>query len=191
MATLGEIEEAVEAVQSKGNNQLCLLKCSSAYPAIPDDMNLITIRHLEKIFGVPVGLSDHSLGSIAAVTAVAMGAKIIEKHFCISRKIENPDASFSMEPHEFKKMVKDIRDAERAIGKESYAISEREGHSRVFRRSIFVVKDIKKGEAFTEENIRVIRPGYGLAPKYYENILGKRAVADVERGTPLEWSMIG
>ncbi|QIB27496.1 pseudaminic acid synthase [Caloranaerobacter azorensis] len=190
MATLGEIEEAVNAVKSQGNEKLCLLKCSSAYPAVPEDMNLKTIKYLEEVFGVIVGLSDHSLGSVGAVTAVVLGAKVVEKHFCISREIENPDSSFSMEPHEFKKMVEDIRAVERAIGKVSFKVSQREEISRVFRRSIFIVKDIKKGEVFSEENIRVIRPGYGLAPKYYEDILGKTASKDIERGTPLDWSMV-
>jgi len=190
MAKLGEIEEAVNAVKSQGNENLCLLKCSSAYPAVPEDMNLKTIKHLEETFEVIAGLSDHSLGSIGAVTAVALGAKVVEKHFCISREIENPDSSFSMEPGEFKKMVEDIRSAERAVGKVSFEVSEREETNRVFRRSIFIVKDIKKGEVFTEENIRVIRPGYGLAPKYYEDVIGKTASKDIERGTPLDWSMV-
>lgn len=190
MATLGEIEEAVKAVKSQGNNRLCLLKCSSAYPAVPADMNLKTIKHMEETFGVPVGLSDHSLGSVGAVTAVAMGARIIEKHFCLSRSIENPDASFSMEPDEFKNMVRDIRVAERAIGEINYEVSEREQVSKVFRRSIFIVKNIKKGEIFTEENIRVIRPGYGLEPKYYYEILGRKASKNIERGTPLKWEMV-
>lgn len=190
MGTLGEIENAVVTVRSQGNTKLCILKCSSAYPAVPEDMNLRTIQNLKDIFGVPVGLSDHSLGSIAAVTAVAMGANIIEKHFCLSRKIENPDASFSMEPHEFKQMVNDIRTAERAMGKISYDLSEREKTNRIFRRSIFAVQDIKKGEPFTQENIRVIRPAHGLSPQYYKEILEKAAAKDIEYGTPLEWSMI-
>ncbi len=190
MGTLGEIEEAVQAVRLQGNEQLCLLKCSSAYPAIPDDMNLKTMQNMAETFGVTVGLSDHSLGSIAAITAVAMGAKVIEKHFCISREIENPDSSFSMEPHEFKKMVEDIKEAEKAIGKVSYEVSEREEKSRAFRRSIFVVNDIARGEAFTEENIRIIRPGNGLAPKYFDEIIGRSAGEDIEKGTPLHWRMI-
>ena len=190
MASLEEIEEAVNAVKSQNNNDLCFLKCSSTYPAIPDDMNLKTMKHLEETFGVVVGLSDHSLGSVSAITAVAMGAKVIEKHFCISRKIENPDSSFSMEPEEFKKMVEDIRAAERAIGKINYEISEKEKINKNFRRSIFVVKDIKKGETFTENNIRVIRPVYGLPPKYFEEILGRKASKDIEGGTPFEWNMI-
>ncbi|WP_317719624.1 pseudaminic acid synthase [Clostridium tetani] len=190
MGTLSEIEEAVNAVKSTGNKNLCLLKCSSSYPAIPDDMNLMTMKNLNDIFEVPVGLSDHSLGSIAAVTAVAMGAKIIEKHFCLSRNIDNPDASFSMEPQEFKNMVKDIRAAERAIGKVSYRLSDKEVQSKIFRRSIFIVKDIKKGDRFTEENIRIIRPGYGLKPKYYDDIIGKTSACDMKRGTPLSWDKV-
>jgi len=189
-ATLGEIEEAVKVIKEQGNNNLCLLKCSSSYPAISDDMNLKTMKHLQDTFDVVVGLSDHSMGSVGAVCAVALGAKIIEKHFCISREIENPDSSFSMEPHEFKQMVKDIRNAERSIGKISYERSERESKNLKFRRSIFVTKDIKEGELFTEENIRVIRPGYGLEPKYYEEILGKKASKDLEIGTPLKWDLI-
>ena len=153
-------------------------------------MNLKTIKHMEETFNVPVGLSDHSLGSIGAVTAVAMGAKIIEKHFCLSRKDESPDASFSMEPQEFKQMVYDIRAAEKAMGRVSYDVSKTEESSHIFRRSIFVTEDIKKGECFTEKNIRVIRPGYGLEPKYYESVLGKKATKDIERGTPLEWNMV-
>lgn len=190
MATLGEIEEAVNAVRSQGNESLCLLKCSSAYPAIPDDMNLKTIRHMAETFNVPVGLSDHSLGSIVAVTAVVLGANIIEKHFCISRKIKNPDSGFSMEPAEFKKMVEEIRIAEKAIGKVSYDLSESEKANRIFRQSIWVTKNIQPNELFTEENLRIARPGYGLEPKHYENVLGKKARRYIESGTPLEWDMI-
>lgn len=190
MGSLGEVETAVDTVCSQGNKNICLLKCSSAYPAVPEDMNLSTIQNLKDIFGVPVGLSDHSLGSIGAITAVAMGANVIEKHFCLSRKIENPDASFSMEPHEFKQMVEDIRTVERAMGKVCYQLSEREKTNQVFRRSIFAVKDIKQGERFTEENIRIIRPAYGLPPKDFEKVVNKVAAKDIECGTPLEWNMV-
>lgn len=190
MGSLGEIEEAVNTVKAQGNENLCLLKCSSAYPAVPEDMNLKTIQNLKETFGVPAGLSDHSLGSIGAVTAVALGANVIEKHFCISRTIENPDASFSMEPDEFKAMVKDIRTAEKAMGKVSYRLSEKEANNKIFRKSIFVISNIMQGETFNEENIRVIRPGHGLEPKYYEHVIGKKSVEDIERGTPLSWSMI-
>lgn len=191
MGTLGEIEEAVNAIKGQGNDQIYLLKCSSAYPAISDNMNLNTMVNMKETFGVPVGLSDHSLGSVGAVAAVAMGASIIEKHFCISRDIDNPDSSFSMEKDEFKQMVNDIRSIERAKGKVSYGCSDEEKDSMVFRRSIFAVKDIKKGEKMTAENIRIIRPGYGLAPKYYNEIIGKRATVDIEIGTPLTFGVFG
>lgn len=190
MGSIGEIDEAVKAIKSLGNESICLLRCSSAYPAIPSDMNLKIINHLEDTFGFPTGLSDHSMGSLAAVAAVAMGAKIIEKHFCISREIKNPDSSFSMEPDEFKKMVEEIRVVERAIGKIDYDVSEAEEKNRVFRKSIFVVKDIKKGDVFNEQNIRIIRPGYGLEPKYHEAVLGKRSTMDIVSGNPLKWNHI-
>lgn len=185
MGSIGEIEEAVRIVKKAGC-PLALLKCSSAYPAIPDSMNLRTIPNMKEVFGVPVGLSDHSMGSVAAVTAVALGANIIEKHFCISREIENPDASFSMEPQEFADMVKDIRDAEKALGKVSYDVTPQEMENWKFRKSIFVSKDIKKGEKITADNIKVVRPGYGIAPKFYEYVIGQVAVCDMEYGTPLQ-----
>ena len=191
MSSLGEIEDAVNAVRRQGNEQLALLRCASAYPAITDEMNLMTMKNMAEVFGVPVGLSDHSMGSVGAVTAVALGAKIIEKHFCLDRSIENPDASFSMNPAEFAQMVKDIRQAEKAIGKVSYGVTNQEKSNVTFRRSIFCVKDIKKGERLTEENIRIIRPGHGLSPKYYEEVLGQVALEDIERGTPLCHSIIG
>ncbi|MBB6215731.1 pseudaminic acid synthase [Anaerosolibacter carboniphilus] len=190
MATLDEIEEAVNTAKNQGNHKLCLLRCSSAYPAVPADMNLSAMKYLRDTFGVSVGLSDHSMGSVAAITAVSLGAKVIEKHFCISREVENPDSSFSMEPHEFKNMVADIRAAETAIGKVDFEVSDREKTNRIFRRSIFVVEDIKAGDVFSDKNIRVIRPAFGLAPKYFEETLGKRASKDIQRGTPLEWNMI-
>lgn len=159
MSTLGEIEQAVQTIKNAGNSQFALLRCASAYPAITDDMNLKTMQNMEQIFQVPVGLSDHSMGSVGAVTAVALGAKIVEKHFCLDRSIVNPDCSFSMNPAEFTQMVKDIRQAERAIGTVKYGVSKQEESNIVFRRSIFCVQDIKEGEKLTEENVRVIRPG--------------------------------
>ena len=191
MATLAEIEDAVRAIRKQGNHQIALLRCASAYPAITDEMNLRTMQNMGEVFGVPVGLSDHSMGSIGAVTAVALGAKIIEKHFCLDRAIENPDASFSMNPQEFAQMVKDIRQAEKAIGTVRYGVTEQEKSSIVFRKSIFAVKDIKKGEKLTTENIRVIRPGYGLEPKYYKEILGQNALCDIKKGTPMKFENIG
>lgn len=190
MATLGEIEEAVNAVLETGNKNLCLLKCSSAYPAKLDDMNLKTMSNLSEAFKVPVGLSDHSMGSAAPVAAVALGAKVIEKHFCLDRNVETADSAFSMEPAEFKEMVDLIRQTEAVLGEVKYTISEKEAKSRVFRKSIFVVKDMKAGEAFTEENIRIIRPAHGLKPKYYEAVIGEKATCDLERGTPLSWKHI-
>lgn len=191
MASLAEIEEAVNAIKSCGNNDIILLKCASAYPAITDDMNLATIRNMAETFGVITGLSDHSMGSVGAVCAVAMGAKVIEKHFCLSRELKTPDSDFSMEPDEFEKMVKDVRQAELAIGKVQYGLTNQETGSVVFRRSIFAIKDIKTGENLTEDNIRVIRPGYGLKPKYYDELLGQKALVDIARGTPIGFEMVG
>ena len=191
MATLAEIDEAVEAVKKQGNHNFALLRCASAYPAITDEMNLRTMQNMGDTFGVPYGLSDHSMGSVGAVTAVALGASIIEKHFCLDRSIENPDSTFSMNPMEFKQMVHDIRQAERAIGSVKYGPSEQEKNNLQFRRSIFCVKDIQEGEKLTEENIRIIRPGYGLAPKFYKDVLGQTALEDIQKGTPLAFEMIG
>lgn len=190
MGTREEIQEAIDTIYATGNHQLAILKCSSAYPANPADMHLSTIRDMAESFGCPVGLSDHSMGSLSAATAVALGASVIEKHFCISREIENPDASFSMTPYEFKEMVEEIRKVEAALGKPSYGPSEQEKNSVVFRRSIFVVKDIKAGEPITSDNIRVIRPGYGLMPREYDFVLGKTCTADVERGMPLTADLV-
>lgn len=190
MGTVEEIQEAIDTIYATGNHQLVILKCSSAYPANPADMHLSTIADMQERFGIPVGLSDHSLGSLSATTAVALGASVIEKHFCISREIENPDASFSMTPEEFRQMVEDIRRVEAALGEPKYGPSEQEKSNVGFRRSIFVVKDIRAGEPFTEENIRVIRPGYGLKPREYEGVLGKICTCDVERGMPLRAELV-
>ncbi len=190
MGTLEEITEAVSAIYSTGNRQLALMKCSSAYPAKREEMNLGTIRDLRARFDIPVGLSDHSMGAYSAVTAVAMGASIIEKHFCISRAIENPDSSFSMEPDEFRDMVDQVREVERAIGTVTYGVSQQEESNACFRRSLFVVKDIAAGERLTPENIRSIRPAYGLKPKYYKDVLGRTAKCDLKRGTPLTFDVV-
>ncbi|MDH7472934.1 MAG: pseudaminic acid synthase [Anaerolineae bacterium] len=190
MATLGEIEEAVQAARNAGAAQIALLKCTSAYPAPPEEMNLRTIPHLAGAFHVPVGLSDHTLGIAVPVAAVALGACIVEKHFTLSRGIPGPDSAFSIEPHEFKEMVEAIRIVEKALGEVHYGVSEREAQSRVFRRSLFVVQDVKAEERLTEENVRSIRPGYGLPPKHLQEVLGRRAVRDIERGTPLGWDLI-
>jgi len=189
MATLGEIEEAVQAARGAGARQIALLKCTSAYPAPTEEMNLRTIPHLAEAFNVPVGLSDHTLGMEVPVAAVCMGACIIEKHFTLSRSKSGPDSAFSLEPHEFKSMVKAIRMAEKALGKVHYGVSEQEDRSRVFRKSLFVVRDVKAGEAFTDENVRSIRPGYGLHPRYLKNVLGRCATRDIKRGTPFQMDM--
>lgn len=186
MATIEEIQEAVDAVYETGNQQLILLKCSSAYPAVPEDMHLSTIRDMKERFQVSVGLSDHSMGHLSAMTAVALGASVIEKHFCISREIDNPDASFSMTPEEFQKMVCQVREVETALGIPTYGASKQEEGSLAFRRSLFVVQDVQAGELLTKENIRIIRPGYGMKPKYYEEVIGKKAAVTLKRGTPLQ-----
>ena len=187
MATLEEIKEAVDTARKAGATQIALLKCTSAYPAPPEEMNLRTIPHLAEIFGAPLGLSDHTLGIAVPVAAVALGACIVEKHFTLSRSIPGPDSSFSLEPHEFKEMVEAVRTAEKALGEVYHRVSDQEAKSRAFRRSLFVVKDVKKGEVFTDENVRSIRPGHGLSPKYLKNVMGRRATKDIEKGTPLCW----
>ncbi|MDA8090432.1 MAG: pseudaminic acid synthase [Nitrospiraceae bacterium] len=191
MATLGEIEDAVKAARNAGAPEIALLKCTSAYPAPYDEINLRTIPHLASAFDVVAGLSDHTTGIAVPVASVALGAKIIEKHFTLSRARGGPDAAFSLEPHEFKAMAEAIRAAEKAVGTVHYGLAEGEKASRVFRRSLFVVRDIKAGEIFTEENVRSIRPGHGLAPKYVKKVLGKKAAKDIEKGTPLSWDMLG
>jgi pseudaminic acid synthase len=190
MATLAEIDEAVTAARIAGCKELALLKCTSEYPADPVDMNLHTIPHMAESFSVPVGLSDHTLGIAVPIAAVALGASIIEKHFTLSRAIFGPDSAFSLEPHEFKAMVDAIRITEQALGEISYEVTEHEAASRIFRRSLFVVKDIKTGDTFTENNIRSIRPGFGLAPKLLREIIGRKALFDVKKGTPISWNII-
>ena len=190
MATLGEIEAALEAARLADAPQVALLKCTSAYPAPPEEMNLRTIPHLAEAFHVPVGLSDHTLGSAVPVAAVALGACIVEKHFTLSRDIPGPDSAFSLEPQEFNGMVQAIRTAEKALGKVHYGLSGRESTSVIFRRSLFVVREVKAGEEFTTQNVRSIRPGHGLAPKHWKEVLGRCASRDIERGTPLDWKLV-
>jgi pseudaminic acid synthase len=190
MACVEEIEEAVSAVRSTGNDQLALLKCSTLYPAVPQRMNLITVSDLAERFNVISGLSDHSMGSLASVIAVALGGRIIEKHFCLDRGIKNPDSSFSMEPQEFKQMVDEVRAAQKAIGEKPYSYGEDELYGRGFRRSLYVSRDIKSGEEFTQENLRSVRPGNGLHTRYYYEILGRKASCDIEMGTPMKWELV-
>jgi N-acetylneuraminate synthase len=187
MATLAEIDEAVSTARGAGAAQIALLKCTSGYPAEPDEMNLRTIPHLAACFGVVSGLSDHTLGSAIPVAAVALGAAIVEKHITLSRAAGGPDSAFSLEPAEFAKMVTDIRAAERALGTVHYGVSEREAASRVFRRSLFTVAAIEAGEAFTPENVRSIRPGHGLHTRHLEEVFTRKAARPLPRGTPLQW----
>lgn len=190
MATLGEIEEAVQAARGAGAEQIALLKCTSAYPAPAVEMNLRTIPHLAEAFDVPVGLSDHTLGIEVPVAAVCIGACIVEKHFTLSRSKSGPDSAFSLEPQEFAAMVKATRTAEKALGEVHYGASEQEAKSRVFRKSLFIVKDLKAGELLTHNNVRSIRPGYGLHPRHLKEVLGRRAASDLQKGTPLTRDMI-
>ncbi len=190
MATLDEIAEALDAARNAGAAEIALLKCTSAYPAPPEEMNLRTIPAMAERFGVPVGLSDHSLGIAAPVAAVAVGAAIVEKHLTLSRAMPGPDGAFSLEPREFGEMVQAIRFAEKAMGEVRYQPTEREAASRRFRRSLFVVADVKAGEPFTQDNVRSIRPGDGLPPKHLDDVLGRRAARDVARGTPLAWELV-
>jgi pseudaminic acid synthase len=187
VAEMEDIELAVQTCRKVGNNDITLLKCTSEYPAPFDMANLRTIPHLQKTFGVRVGVSDHTMGSTIPLVAVALGASVIEKHFILDRALGGVDAAFSMNPAEFAQMVKSVREAEMSLGEVSYQISET---SKMKRRSIFVVENIKKGEVFTEKNIRSIRPGYGLHPKYYLEVLGKTAAMNIDRGTPLSMALI-
>lgn len=190
MASLDEIKEAVDTLKQNDCSGMALLKCTSAYPAAPEEANLATIPHLSETFDVPVGLSDHTHGSTVAVTSVACGACIIEKHFCLDKKDAGPDSTFSMEPDKFKKMVADIRTAEQALGEATYELTESQKQSKVFRRSLFVVKNINEGETFTENNIRSIRPSHGLPPKHLKTILGKKSAKKLSIGTPLRFEHI-
>lgn len=190
IATLSDIEEAVNACKRMGNNQIALLKCTSEYPTPLEDVNLKTIPNLAETFKTVVGLSDHTLGISVPLASVALGAKIIEKHFILDRDLGGLDAAFSLEPEEFKEMVKALREIEKALGEVKYELTEKMKKSREFSRSIFVVKDIKQGEKFTEENVRSIRPGFGLHPRYLKDIYEKSARKDIKKGTPLSWNLI-
>lgn len=187
MATLEEIKDAVNAAYEAGAKEIALMKCTSAYPAPPQEVNLRAISYLAETFQIPIGISDHTLGYEIPIAAAAVGACLVEKHFTLSRENKSADSDFSLEPSEFKAMVAGIRKVERALGGPVLGVTESEGKSLVFRRSLFVVKDVKVGETFTEENVRSIRPGHGLPPKALKEVLGKRAKHDVPRGTPLQW----
>lgn len=187
VASLSDIELAVNACRKVGNNDITLLKCTSEYPATPDLANLITIPNLRDTFNVKVGVSDHTMGSTVPIVAVTLGAQVIEKHFILDRSLGGPDSAFSMEPKEFSEMVKACRDAEQALGKVTYKVSEA---NKKRRRSLFVVEDIKEGEEFTKKNIRSIRPGVGLAPVLLPEVLGKKASKSLKKGEPLELTFL-
>ncbi|MDO5848689.1 MAG: pseudaminic acid synthase [Methanobrevibacter sp.] len=190
IASREDIELAIKTCRDAGNDQIAILKCTSSYPAPFEDMNLNTIPAIMDEFGVEVGLSDHTLGSEVAIASVALGAEIIEKHFILDRNMGGPDAEFSMEPEEFKEMVDSIRNIEKALGKVSFELTEKAKINREFSRSLFAVEDIKKGETVTEKNVRSIRPGFGLHPKYLNEILGKEVNEDIKRGTPFKLEFI-
>jgi len=190
MATIEEINLALSTLRDNGAKDIALLHCVSSYPAKPEDMNLATISDLRERFEVVSGLSDHSLGITMSVESVAFGACIIEKHFTLKRSDGGPDSSFSIEPEELRQLVKSIREAEKAVGAVQYGILKNESANIVGRRSLFAVEDIKASQEFTKNNIRSIRPGYGLAPKFLPEIIGKKAQKSIERGTPLSWDLI-
>lgn len=190
IATLSDIEEAINACKRMGNEHVALLKCTSEYPSPLEEINLKVIPNLKETFRTVVGLSDHSLGISVAIAAVALGAKIVEKHFILDRNLGGPDSKFSLEPQEFKTMVNAIREVEKALGVVSYELTDKMKRSREFSRSLFVVDDIQEGELFTEKNVRSIRPGFGLHPRYLNYVLGKQAIKSIDKGTPLDWNHV-
>lgn len=190
MATVGELDDLVRTVRKAGNDNIILLKCTSTYPAAPADTNIRTITHLRELFGCQVGLSDHTLGVGVAVASVALGATVIEKHFTLRRSDGGVDAAFSMEPEEMRQLVTETERAWLSLGKVTYGPSEKELASLKFKRSLYVAEDMQEGEAFTESNLRVIRPGFGLPPKYYHELLGKRVRRAVRKGTPATWELL-
>ena len=190
IADMSDIELALRTCKEAGNDKVILLKCVSEYPTPYEEINLRTLTNMSETFDCVVGVSDHSFGSAVAVAGVALGAKVIEKHLTLNRKDGGPDGTFSMEPQEFKNMVTDIRNIEKALGKVTYELTEKQKKSKGRSRSLYVVSDIKKGEIFTPDNMRSIRPGYGLHTKYYENIIGKRASCDLKKGTAMKWNYV-
>lgn len=190
IATKEEIEDALAACKRVGNEEIALLKCTSAYPAPYDEINLRTIEDFKSRYKVVSGLSDHTLGTEVPIASVAVGGSIIEKHLILDRELGGPDAKFSLEPSEFKALVEAVRNVEKALGTVQYELTKKAKESRMFARSLFVVEDIEAGEAFTESNVRSIRPGYGMAPKHLDDVLGKKASTTIERGTPLQKELI-
>ena len=191
MATLAELDETVHTAREAGCDDLMLLKCTSTYPSSPDNSNLMTIPHMRDLFDCEVGLSDHTMGIGVAVASIALGATIIEKHFTLKRSDGGVDSAFSMEPAEMAQLVTEANRAWHALGRISYGPTEAEKKSLVFRRSLYIVKDLKAGELLTLENVRAIRPGSGLPAKYLETLLGRKLAKDVKKGTPISWDLIG
>lgn len=190
MASVGEIEEAVKILRAEGNHNFVLLKCTSTYPALPTDSNISTISHLKDMFACQVGLSDHTLGVGVPLAAVALGASVIEKHFTLSRDDGGVDSAFSLEPFELKLLVEESLRAWQALGHVRYGASENEKKSLTFRRSLYASEDIEAGENLSAENVRIIRPGYGLAPKHFQEVIGRKAKVFLKKGTPLKWGAI-
>ena len=190
IASLEDIEFAIKTCLDAGNDQIAILKCTSSYPSPFDEINLNVIPALEEKFNVVVGLSDHTMGSEVAIAGVVLGAKIVEKHFILDRNMDGPDSEFSMEPQEFKQMVDSIRNVEKALGNDNFELTEKMIINQDFSRSLFVVKDMKMGDVITEDNVRSIRPGFGLHPKYLNEILGKKVNTDLKRGIPFELKFI-
>lgn len=190
MATLAELDQAVRTAREAGCRELILLKCTSTYPADPQDSNLLTIPHLRDLFGCQVGLSDHTPGIGVALASVALGATVIEKHFTLSRAEGGVDAAFSLEPEEMKALVKEGERAWKALGNVRYGPTDKEEKSLKFRRSLYVAVDMRAGDVFTQNNLRVVRPGYGLPPEYYDLLIGKKIKKDAEKGTPVSWELL-
>jgi len=190
MATAGEIEEAVSTAREAGCQDLMILKCTSTYPAKAENTNILTIPHMRAMFGCEVGLSDHTMGSGVAVAAVALGATLVEKHFTLARADGGVDSAFSMEPDELRRLVEDVENARLSLGQVSYGPTPAEIKSLGFRRSLYVARDVKAGEVLTPENVRVVRPGFGLPPKFLESVIGRRASRDAPAGTPVAWDLL-
>jgi len=190
MATVADIDEAVRCAREAGCRDLVLLKCTSTYPAEPSDTNLLTIPHMRALFGCEVGLSDHTFGIGAGVASVALGASVIEKHFTLSRADGGVDSTFSMEPDEMAALVVETERAWKALGQVYYGLTEKEHQSQIFRRSLYVAEDLAAGDTLTEGNLRIIRPGLGLPPKYFESLIGMRVGRAVRRGTPMSWELL-
>jgi N-acetylneuraminate synthase len=190
MASVAEMDEMVQTIRDAGCEQFILLKCTSTYPATPGNSNVLTIPHMRKLFNCEVGLSDHSMGVGAAVAAVAHGATIIEKHFTLRRADGGVDSAFSMEPEEMKQLVVETERAWQSLGKVTYGPTEAEKGSLVFRRSLYIAEDMKKGQVLNKQNLRIVRPGLGLPPKYYEILLGRKVNQDVKKGTAVDWEII-